>query len=53
MKGEFIMNKKYELLENDTIEIGLKSYEHTLYRIRSLRDFGDVEKGQLGGYIEK
>lgn len=40
--------KKYELLTNDSIEFN----GHTLYRIRALKDFGDVKKGQLGGYIE-
>ena len=41
--------KKYELLKDDTIKVdGI-----TLYRIRALRDFGLIRKGQLGGYIEK
>ena len=46
----FIMvtNKKYELLTNDTIEIN----GNTLYRIRALRDFVDVKKGDIGGYIQ-
>lgn len=41
-------NKKYELT-NDVIEFfyGLK-----LYRIRALRDFAGVKKGELGGYVE-
>lgn len=40
--------KKYELT-NETIQIrGV-----TLYRVRALRDFGHVKKGDLGGYIEK
>ena len=40
--------KKYELLKDDTkITLG-----RTLYRIKALRDFGDVIKGDLGGYIE-
>lgn len=41
--------KKYELLENDTIEL----HGRTLYRIRALRNFGDVRKGDFGGYIAK
>ena len=40
--------KKYELLKDDTKEISGR----TLYRIKALRDFGDVTKGDLGGYIE-
>lgn len=39
--------EKYELLKDDTKEISGR----TLYRIKALRDFGDVEKGDLGGYI--
>lgn len=41
------MAKKYELLLDDSIE-----YKGTLYRIKSLKDFGDVKAGDLGGYIE-
>ena len=43
------MEKKYELLKDDTIEVKGK----TLYRIRALRDFGKIKAGDLGGYIEK
>lgn len=43
------MEKKYRLLENDTITVGGR----TLYRIEALRDFADVKKGDKGGYIEK
>lgn len=42
-------NKKYEMLQDDTIIIE----KTTLYRIRALKDFGNIKKGQLGGYIEK
>lgn len=40
--------KKYELLTDDTKIM----FGRTLYRIKALRDFGNVEKGDLGGYIE-
>lgn len=40
--------KKYELTE-ETMEID----GHTLHRIRALKDFSNVKKGDLGGYIEK
>ena len=40
--------KKYELLKDDTKTV----FGHTLYRIKALREFGNVEKGDLGGYIE-
>lgn len=43
------MTKKYELLEDDTIKIGGR----TLYHIRAVKDFGEVKKGDIGGYIEK
>ena len=40
-------NKKYELTE-ESIEID----GHKLFRIRALKDFDGVEKGDLGGYVE-
>lgn len=40
--------KKYELTD-DTIKLIGK----TLYRIKALKSFADVEAGDLGGYIEK
>ena len=42
------MNRKYELLSDDTITAPDGS---VLYRIRALRDFGVVKAGDLGGYI--
>lgn len=42
------MEKKYRLLENDTITADGR----TLYRIEALRDFVDVKKGDKGGYVE-
>jgi hypothetical protein len=42
------MMKKYELLADDCLRVG----ERTVYRIRALRDFGDVRRGDLGGYVE-
>ena len=41
-------NRKYEMLQDQTIEWRGR----TLYRIRALRDFGDVHAGDVGGYIE-
>lgn len=49
--------KKYELTD-EYIAINEFDYKKNtlndikLHRIRSLRDFGDVKKGDLGGYIE-
>ena len=44
-------NKKYEILmdEKNTIEW----QGRLLHRIRALRDFGDVKKDDIGGYVEK
>ncbi|GAA5112388.1 hypothetical protein GCM10023261_16890 [Bartonella jaculi] len=42
------ISKKYEFT-NETKQVG----DYTLYRIRSLRDFGSVKAGDLGGFIEK
>ena len=42
--------KKYELLKNDTVTA---PNGKTLYRIKSLINFGVVVAGSLGGYIEK
>jgi predicted acyltransferase (DUF342 family) len=39
--------KKYELTDETIDHNGT-----TLYRIRALRDFGNVKAGDLGGYIE-
>ena len=48
-KGENEMNKKFELLLDDTITIfGIK-----LFRIKALISFGNVEEGEIGGYVEK
>lgn len=41
------MEKKYELTEE-----AMKIEGKVLHRIRALKDFGDVEKGDLGGWIE-
>lgn len=40
--------KKYELTD-DTITVGGR----ILHRIKALKDFADVEEGDLGGYVEK
>ena len=39
-------NKKYELTD-EKIRIG----NNVLYRIKALMSFGDIEEGDLGGYI--
>ncbi|WP_375667696.1 hypothetical protein, partial [Bartonella sp. AC130YNZD] len=42
------ISKKYEFTSEMDCVAG-----HFLYRIRALRDFGDVKAGDLGGFIEK
>ena len=39
---------KYKLIKNDFIEVS----NTKLYRIKALKDFGIVKKGDLGGYIQ-
>ena len=49
------MNKKFELVKNDSIEIDEhKLYSaRKLYRIRALINFNNVKAGDLGGYVEQ
>ena len=42
------MEKKYELTDETICCIG-----HTLHRIKALKDFFDIKKGDIGGFIEK
>ena len=37
------MEKKYELITSDIAG---------LFRVKALRDFGDVQAGDVGGYVE-
>lgn len=41
-------DKKYELAPETVTEF----YSKSMYRIRALKDFSDVKKGDLGGYVE-
>jgi len=41
--------KKYELVEESYMK---GPFSTCVYQIRALKDFGNVVKGQLGGYIE-
>lgn len=43
-----VFDKKYELVP----ETVTKFYSKPMYRIRALKDFSDVKKGDLGGYVE-
>ena len=44
--------KKYELTD-ETKTIIVEGKEHILHRIIALKDFGGVQEGKLGGFIEK
>lgn len=43
------MNTKYKLRR----DLSITFLGRTLYSIEALKDFGDVKKGDIGGYIEK
>lgn len=45
-------NKKYELAKEYPMRVVVGNSQTTLYRIRALKDFGDVKKGDLGGYVQ-
>lgn len=45
--------KKYIIVHNNTLKITNNwGVETTLYRIKALKDFGDVKAGDLGGWIQ-
>ena len=48
LKNREERKKKYEMTEETMVICG-----ETLHRIRALKTFGEVEAGQLGGWIEK
>ena len=43
------MDKKYEMLKDDTIEVGIR----ILHRIKALKDFNDVRKGDWWLYRKR
>ncbi|WP_375632634.1 hypothetical protein [Bartonella sp. AA74HLJMH] len=45
----FIFRRKKYKLTNEAIKVG----EFILYRIKAIKNFGTIKKGDLGGYIEK
>ena len=51
------MNKKFKLLSDDTFELlyneTIELFGRILFRKKAKINFGDVETGELGGYIEK
>lgn len=51
-----IKNSKYELVKDDVKEVTyntkhMTNQTATVYRIRALKNFGDVKAGDLGGYV--
>ena len=47
------MQKKFTLLRNDSVEFLDNDGYHTLFRVKAVRDFGSVKRGDRGGYIER
>ena len=47
MKQVTYTSKKYEIIETDAILVN----GETLYRICALKSFGNVKRGDLGGYV--
>ena len=43
------INKKYKLIKRKSIVTG---NDTILYRIKALKDFGNVKKGEIGGFVE-
>lgn len=43
---------KYELIMSDYEHLVTKNKTTKVYRIKALKDFDDIKKGDLGGYIE-
>lgn len=52
-KNKATMEKKYEMLMDDCVTTDYGGARHKLYRIKALREFGAVNRGDIGGYIEK
>ena len=46
-QNDYMMEKKYRLTDETIIHNG-----KTLYRIKALRDFGNIKKGDRGGFVE-
>ena len=47
MTREIQMKNKYILTE-ESIKVGKKN----LYRIKAIKDFGNVKEGEIGGFVE-
>ena len=47
-----IMEKKYEITKETMKAIDENGDEKTLHRIKALKDFGNVKKGDFGGFVE-
>lgn len=46
------MEKKYELIKNEIKDLKIIKGDTLVYRVRALRSFGDVKKGDVGGFIQ-
>ena len=46
------MKKKYRFIEEKEV-LGRDGKKHTLHRIQAIKEFFNVEKGEIGGWVEK
>lgn len=46
------MKKKYKFIEEKEV-LGTDGKKHTLHRIQAIKEFWNVEKGDIGGWVEK
>ena len=44
--------KKYKILKDNYKKIYIDNIDIIVYRIKALKDFGDVKKGDIGGYVQ-
>ena len=44
--------KKYKILKDNYKKICIDNIDIIVYRIKALKDFGDVKKGDIGGYVQ-
>ena len=44
--------RKYKILKDNYKKICIDNIDIIVYRIKALKDFGDVKKGDIGGYVQ-
>ena len=43
--------RKFKLLKNKSKRVTINNQTYTIYPIKAIRDFGEVTKGTIGGYV--